>query len=174
MLFLLIVNSLNLLHFPINLFLFFSTNHIIFNIKTTWYINCYGKIRMDSEVIIYLLKGGHISVQERTEKGIWPHPPLIFKNLVNELVKYLETHKWFPHEWVERKNGELIDNVEVIEKIDDKKFIYRARAANPRDITIIATRTEKTFNSVTEVAEYYLRNALQLPGRLDKWKVVKE
>jgi hypothetical protein len=127
---------------------------------------------MDSEIIIYLLKGGHINIQEREERGIWPHPPLLFTDLLDELVKYLETHKWFPQEWVERKNGELIDDVEVIEKIDAGKFIYRSRAANPHDITTIAAKTEEIFDSVTEVAEYYLKNALHLPGRLDKWKVV--
>ena len=111
-------------------------------------------------------------MQERTERGIWPHPSLLFKDLVDELVKYLGTNKWFPHEWVERGNGEIIDNVAVIEKIDDQKFIYRSRAANPRDITVIASKTEETFHSATTVAEYYLKNALQLPGRLDKWKVV--
>jgi hypothetical protein len=129
-------------------------------------------IGMDSEVIIYLLKGGHIGTQEREVMGIWPHPPLLFKDLLDELVKYIETDKWFPREWVERKNGELIDNVVVIEKINDRKFIYRSRTANPYDITMIASRTEETFNSATAVAEHYLKNALHLPGRLDKWKVV--
>jgi len=127
---------------------------------------------MDSETIIYLLKGGHLSIQERTERGIWPHPPLIFKDLADELVNYLETNKWFPREWVERKNGEIIDNVEVIEKIDDKKFIYRSRAANPHDITTIAAKTEETFHSAKEAAKHYLKNALHLPGSLDKWKVI--
>jgi hypothetical protein len=127
---------------------------------------------MDSEVILYLLKGGHIHTQEREEMGIWPHPPLLFRDLLDELVKYLETNKWFPVEWVERNNGEIIDNVAVIEKINDQKFIYRSREANPRDITIVASKTEETFVSAKAVAEYYLKNALHLPGRLDKWKVV--
>ena len=129
---------------------------------------------MDSEIIIHLLKGGHIDTQEREELGIWPHPPLLFRDLIDELAKYLEIHKWFPREWVERKNGEIIDTVEAIERIDNQKFIYRSRAANPRDITIIASKTEEIFSSATAVAEYYLRNALHLPGRLDKWKVVDE
>ena len=127
---------------------------------------------MDFEIIIHLLKGKHIGIQEREEMGIWPHPPLLFSDLVDELVKYLETDKWFPHEWVERRNGEIIDNVAVIEKIDDQRFIYRSRAANPRDITTIASKTQETFTSAAAVAEHYLRNALHLPGRLDKWKVV--
>jgi len=129
---------------------------------------------MDSEVIIYLLQGKHIHMQERKEMGIWPHPPLLFKDLLNELVKYFETNKWFPHEWEERKNGQIIDTVSVIEKIHDGEYIYRSRAANPRDMTMIASRTEKTFRSATEAADYYLRNALHLPGRLDKWKVIEE
>lgn len=129
---------------------------------------------MDSEVIIYLLKGGHIHIQEREEMGIWPHPPLLLRALIDELVKYLESNTWFPQEWVERNNGEIIDDVEVIEKITDSKFIYRSRAANPRDITVIARKTEEVFNSPAKVAEHYLRNALHLPGRLDKWRVVDE
>jgi hypothetical protein len=129
---------------------------------------------MDSEVIIYLLKGGHIHIQEREEMGIWPHPPLLLRDLIDELVKYLESNTWFPQEWVERNNGEIIDDVEVIEKITDSKFIYRSRAANPRDITVIAKKTEEVFNSPAKVAEHFLRNALHLPGRLDKWKVVDE
>jgi hypothetical protein len=127
---------------------------------------------MDPEVIIYLLKGGHIHIQEREEMGIWPHPPLLFKDLADELVKYLETNKWFPQEWVERKNGQIIDDATVIEKISSSEFIYRSRTRNPRDITVIAKNTEKTFHSAKEAAEHYLTNALHLPGRLDKWKVV--
>jgi hypothetical protein len=129
---------------------------------------------MDSEVIIYLLKGRHIHMQERQEMGIWPHPPLLFKDLLSELVKYLETNKWFPNEWEERENGQIIDNVNVIEKINDGEFIYRSRTANPRDMTLIASRTEKTFLSAKEAADHYLRDALHLPGRLDKWKVIEE
>ena len=129
---------------------------------------------MDSEVIIHLLKGKHIGIQEREEMGIWPHPPLLFGDLVDELVQYLETHKWFPHEWVERKDGEIIDNVIVIEKTDDRKFIYRSRSSDPYDMTKIAAKTEKIFDFATEVAEYYLKTALHLPGRLDKWLVVDE
>ncbi len=128
---------------------------------------------MDSETIIFLLKGGHLNVEERKEKGIWPHPPLILSDLVDELVKYIKTHKWFPYEWVERKNGELIDDVSVIEKVNDKKFVYRSRAASPYDLTIITAKIEKKFKSPTKAAEYYLRNELRLPGDLDSWKVVE-
>lgn len=130
-------------------------------------------MKMDSKTIIYLLSGGHINIQERTEMGIWPYPPLTLNDLALELTNYVKGNRWFPQEWVERSNGEIIDNVTVIEKLSDNEFLYRSRRANPRDITLIASRTEKTFNSAEEVADYYLRTALGLPGRLDKWKVVE-
>ncbi len=129
---------------------------------------------MNSETIIYLLKGGHISMQERKEMGIWPHPPLFFGDLIDEIVKYLEAHKWFPREWVEQKNGEIIDDVKGIEKTEDRRFIYRSRTPDPYDMTKIAAKTETIFDFATEAADYYLRNALHLPGRLDKWQVVDE
>ena len=128
---------------------------------------------MDSETIIYLLKGGHLNMEQRKEKGIWPHPPLLINDLINELVNYFQTHKWFPHEWVERKDGELIDDVAVLEKVNDKKVIYRSRAASPYDLTIITEKTEKKFKSIRKASEYYLRNVLYLPGTLDSWKVIE-
>lgn len=105
--------------------------------------------------------------------GIWPHPPLILSDLARELTNYLKENKWFPDKWIERSNGELIDNAVAIEKVSDNEFVYRSRERNPRDITLIASRTEKRFSSAQEAADYYLRTALNLPGRLDKWKVVE-
>ena len=112
-------------------------------------------------------------MEQRKEKGIWPHPPLLINDLINELVNYFQTHKWFPHEWVERKDGELIDDVAVLEKVNDKKVIYRSRAASPYDLTIITEKTEKKFKSIRKASEYYLRNVLYLPGTLDSWKVIE-
>jgi hypothetical protein len=131
-------------------------------------------MKMDSGTIIFLLKGGHLNMVERKEKGTWPHPPLVLEELIDELTKYLQTTKWFPHKWVERKNGELIDDVAVIEKVTDTKVIYRARAASPSNLTIITAQTEKTFGSVRDAAEYYIKNVLNLPGDLDSWQVIEK
>ena len=113
-------------------------------------------------------------MEERFEKNIWPHPPLMLGDLINELVNYFKTNQWFPHEWVERKNGELIDDTVVIEKINENKFVYRARAADPINLKRITAKTEKVFNSAREVSEYYIRHVLNLPGDLDGWKVIEK
>lgn len=128
---------------------------------------------MDSQTIIYLLSGGHINIQERTEMGIWPHSPLSFSDLALELTNYLKNHQWFPEEWVERNDGDIIVDAAVIERLSDNEFMFRSRQRNPKDITLIASRTEKVFVSAEQAADYYLRTVLGLPGRLDKWTVVE-
>ena len=128
---------------------------------------------MNSETKFFLLKGGHQNMEERKEKNIWSHPPLKIVDLTNEIVEYLKKNNWFPHEWIERKNGETIDDVSVIEKSEKNNYIYRSRAASPYDLTIITMQTEKTFNYPEEAAEYYVRNVLHLPGDLDSYKVIE-
>ncbi|MBU1043182.1 MAG: hypothetical protein KJ915_02140 [Candidatus Omnitrophica bacterium] len=129
---------------------------------------------MESKTKIFLLKGGHLNMEERIDQGIWPHPPLTITELRNEIIEYLKTYKWFPHEWISKKNGEPIDDATVIEKIDKNKYIYRSRAASPYDLNKITMQTEKIFNSAEKAIEYYLREVLYLPGDLDGWKVVEE
>lgn len=128
---------------------------------------------MDSETIIFLLKGGHLNMDERVAKNIWPHPPLKLNDLINEVIRYLKTEKFFPHPWVQRKDGEFIDDVCVIEKINPFIFIFRSRAASPSDLTRITAQGKKVFFSARSVVKYYLRWALNLPGDLDGWKVIK-
>lgn len=127
---------------------------------------------MDYDTIIFLLKDGHLNMEKRREKGIWPHPPLKFNDLVNVIVTYLKDNKWFPDEWEEPKSGELIGDSSAIEKVNERKFIYRSVRSAPIDLTRVGERTEKIFTTAATAAEYYLRNDLCLPGDLDGWKVI--
>jgi hypothetical protein len=127
---------------------------------------------MDTETLLFLLKGGHINSAERIEKGIWPHPPLKLSELISVIVNHLKSNRWFPYPWVEKKNDDLIDDVSVIEKIDKEKFIYYSRSAQPINLSKIGENTKRIFKTAQSAAEYYLRNALRLPGNLDSWKVI--
>jgi len=62
---------------------------------------------MNNEMVLFLLKGGHLDMNERIEKKIWPHPPLKLSTLIKIITEYLKSHPVFPYEWIERKNGEL-------------------------------------------------------------------
>ncbi len=127
---------------------------------------------MTTEILLFLLKGGHINMEKRIESNIWPHPPLQLTDLINVLADYLRSNGIFPHEWIERKDGELIDDASVIERINEHVFVFRSRRAHPTNLHKLASNTEKVFNSEESVAEYYLRTTLHLPGDLDGWKVI--
>ncbi len=128
---------------------------------------------MDSKTLIFLLKGGHINMEERIQKKLWPHPPIPMSLCIKEVVAYLKAEKYFPHPWIARKDGELIDDSITIELISDKEIIYRARAASPSNLTRITAQTEKNFSSAEKAVDYYLKNALNIPGDLDGWKVIE-
>lgn len=127
---------------------------------------------MNQEDLLFLLKGGHIDMQTRIEKNIWPHPPLQLKECIATIVNALNHDKYFPYTWIERQNSEFIDDVGVIEKNNEKRFVYHYREASPRDLKKISIKEEKIFNKAEPAAEYYLRNILRLPGDLDGWKVI--
>lgn len=109
----------------------------------------------------------------RIEKKIWPHSPISLEECIDVVVCALQKEDSFPYPWVDRKKGELIDDVNVIGKGPNGNFLYRFREASQFNLKTIDTCGEKVFQTAREAAEYYLRHALHLPGDLDGWKVVE-
>jgi hypothetical protein len=128
---------------------------------------------MDSETLTYILKQGHLDMKTRIERGIWPHPPLKSEDVLSHLVKILETEKWFPHDWEPSIDGKPVKEGGVIEKRSPKEYIYRAQRSSPSNPKVLAEQIEKKFKSAKEVADFYLKHDLELPGDLDGWKVIK-
>ena len=129
---------------------------------------------MDRATLIFLLKEGHMDMPTRIKKGLWPHSPLQLKECIEALSDYLEINKYFPVPWVEKKDGELIGDLDTIEKNEKNQFIYRYRYSNPINLLKISDKGEKVFQKAQDAAEYYLRNVLYLPGDLDGWKVIED
>jgi len=78
---------------------------------------------MDSETLTFLLRGGHLSMPERIERGLWPHPALKFSDVVRHLAQVLESETWFPREWKPAIPGESIWEGGVIER--KAQWIYK-------------------------------------------------
>jgi hypothetical protein len=53
----------------------------------------------DSETLTFLLRGGHLSVPDRIERGLWPHPPMKLSDVANHLAGILQEEEWFPRKW---------------------------------------------------------------------------
>ena len=128
---------------------------------------------MDTESLDYLLRGGHYNVPDRIVRGIWPHPPMKMADLVSHIKSTLDRNRWFPYEWIPRKDGELIDDVTVIEKQAPDRFVVHSRCASVHDLRRIGRQAETVFESSEQAARHYLKWELNLPGDLDSWKVIE-
>lgn len=128
---------------------------------------------MDAETLTFLLRGWHVSMPDRIERGLWPHPSIQFSEVKNHLVNILQHERWFPREWHPHIQGQAVYEGGVIEQKHAAKYVYRAARAWASNPFVTAEVTEKTFSSPLEAAAYYLKWDLHLPGDLDGWKAVE-
>ena len=127
---------------------------------------------MDKDSLVFLLRGGHLSVEERLARGIWPHPPLEMSALVETIAEVLEKEEWFPRRWEPAAPGKPVREGGTIQRIGPRRFIYRAQRHHPLNTTVLANSSETVFPTAREAVRHYLRWDLNLPGKLDSWKVI--
>jgi hypothetical protein len=128
---------------------------------------------MDSETLTYLLRGGHIDMPDRVARGLWPHPPLKFEEVLALLTELLEEHEWFPRETHAHREGESVDERGAIQRVSSGRYVYRLSRAHPSEPLVLAQTAEHVFPSARAAAGYFLKWDLNLPGDLDGWKVVE-
>jgi len=120
---------------------------------------------MDLETLTFLLGGGHLNVPERQARGIWPHPPLKFWDLVDHIVSALESKGYFPRPWTDDSV------VGVIERRSPNHYIFRSIG----EIGVGREEyCEQSYVTAKAAVRDYLRINFGLPqsGNLDSWKVV--
>ena len=127
---------------------------------------------MDSKTLTFLLGGGHISMSARIERGLWPHAPLKFDDLVHHLAGLIKLQHWFPTALKSTIPDEPVWEGSVIERLSETRYVYHTRKRDPQNPLLMAAQSERVFFSAQEVATYYLQVNLHLPGDLDGWKVV--
>jgi len=128
---------------------------------------------MDSETLTFVLHGGHINMPDRVARGLWPHSPLWFSEILDHLSKLLEQNRWFPREWNPHREGDPVNERASIERLDDGRYVYRTARAHPiRPVQLVQT-AERIFPTAKDAARYFLQWDLHLPGDLDGWKVVE-
>jgi hypothetical protein len=138
----------------------------------------FGEVRKDpttnNETLLFLLKGGHLSMAERLTRGVWPHPPLSFGAVAIFLAKTLEQgERWFPYEWEPHRPGQIVREGGTIERQGENRYVYRNASAQAASPTTLNRFNETEFSDPLDAAVHYLRWDLHLPGDLDGWKVVR-
>ncbi len=130
---------------------------------------------MDDATLLDLLKGGHLSMPDRIERGLWPHAPLSFKAVAVYLASVLEqSDDFFPGPRVHHVAGEPVQEGGTIEKQKDSTYVYRSAAARPISPTTLNRYVETVFTTARDAAVHYLKWDLNLPGDLDGWKVLND
>jgi hypothetical protein len=128
-------------------------------------------MKMPPEVLTFILRGGHLNVEERKAKGLWPNESLLYSEVLNHLVGVIQHEEWFPREMSDHKTGDLVYEGTVIQKISSSRFICHSRRPSVYDLRAVAADVQKEFHNPKDAAEFYLKWELQLPGRLDSWVV---
>src|SRR4030067_3677293 len=120
---------------------------------------------MDPDTMTYLLRGGHIDMPERIRSGLWPHPPIKVKEVLNHLVGVIQKDSWFP-ETIEEMGLDTpdVEGQMTIENKGNNKFVCHF-ADHYKHV-------KKNFGSANAAAKFYVKWALHLPGNLDGWKII--
>jgi hypothetical protein len=126
---------------------------------------------MDANSLIEILSGRHFNMAERIERGIWPHPPLRFDDLVEQLAEVVSVQLWFPREFRPARPGEMVADVTVIERRGPENYVLHMQRSGPTGATIAASGS-RLFTSPKFAASEFLKLEFRLPGDLDGWVVV--
>ena len=120
---------------------------------------------MDNESLTLLLRGGHLNMEERRSRGIWPHPPLLYSDVLQHLVGIIEREEWFPCDLSEGREGVVIQNT-------GEKYICHLLCYSAFGPPTVSHKGQKVFATADKAADFYLRNDLRLPGDMDSWQVI--
>lgn len=128
-------------------------------------------MKMPPDILTFLLRGGHLNVDERKEKGLWPNERLRYSEVLDHLATVLELEEWFPRVMPEHKPGDLVYEGTVVQRISPSRFVCHSRRPSVYDLCTLAEESHKEFPKARDAAEFYLKWELNLPGRLDSWIV---
>jgi len=126
---------------------------------------------MPPDVLTYLLRGGHLNVEERQAKGLWPNERLRYSEVLDHLTALIEQAEWFPGRMPDHRPGDFVSEGNVVQRVSSAQFVCHGRRHLAHDPRTMAEEWHREFPTAREAAEFYLKWQLNLPGRLDSWIV---
>jgi hypothetical protein len=128
-------------------------------------------MKMPPDILTFLLRGGHLNVEERQAKGLWPNERLQYSEVLDHLANVIQQEEWFPRMMPEHKAGDLVYEGTVVQRVSPSRFMCHSRKPSVYDLGTVAEESHQEFRGAREAAEFYLKWELNLPGRLDSWIV---
>jgi hypothetical protein len=127
---------------------------------------------MDAGTLTEILSGKHLSMPDRIDRGAWPHPPLLFADVVQHLASVVASRDWFPKPFRTAAPGDLVADLTAVERRGPHEYVVHVQRSGPSGYTI-AGAAERRFDSPTDAAAFFLRAEYRLPGDIDGWKIVE-
>lgn len=128
-------------------------------------------MKMPSEILTRLLKGGHINVVERKKLGLSSVDVLKYEDVLRHLEEILSNGGWFPFDPNKGNlSATVTEGIFIYKKQSDSYecTVKRSRAENSN---VVTEEKKMIFKSAGEAAAYYLKWELSLPGKLDSFRV---
>src|SRR5258707_2274111 len=112
-------------------------------------------MKMPPDILTFLLRGGHLNVEERKAKGLWPNERLRYPDVLNHLSVVVQQEEWFPKTMPEQKPGELVYEGTVIQRVSASRFICHSRRPSAYDLCTVVEESQKEFRNARDPAKFY-------------------
>ena len=122
-------------------------------------------MKMPPEVLTFLLRGGHLNVEERKAKGLWPNERLSYSEVLDHLAALIEDQEWFPRMM---KPDDVHLEFITVQRIGPNHFLCHGSKL----LRDCGEQPIYECRSAQKAAAFYLKHELGIPpATLDSWVV---
>lgn len=122
-------------------------------------------MKMPPEVLTFLLRGGHLNVEERKAKGLWPNERLPYSEVVDHLAAVIEGEGWFPR--MIQPADSFLDRI-TVQRLDRDHFVCHGSKL----LRDVGEQPIYECRNAQKAAAFYLKYELGIPpATLDSWIV---
>ena len=123
---------------------------------------------MPPDILTFLLRGGHLNVEERKAKGLSPSERLRYSEVLDHLAAVIEQEEWFPRVIPMQQPIDLYYDGIIIQKISRNHFVCHGC----RVLRVRGGHPTHECRRARDAAAFYLKWELGIPpGTLDSWIV---
>lgn len=122
-------------------------------------------MKMPLETLTFLLRGGHLNVEERKAQGLWPNERLRYSEVLDHLAAVIEQEEWFPR--MMEPDDVFVDAI-TVHQVGRAHFVCHGSKL----LRDYGEQPVYECRSARKAAAFYLKYELGIPpATLDSWIV---